>query len=179
MRHRWTAIGLGSLGFLVLSSRTSRAQHGAVRLGSPLEMGGSPRVTPQGYFAAPRAGPPIHRHQGVDLAAPPGSRILAVGDGKIVRTDPGLGKIVRKLQLDVPGRWNEGRRSVSAIVYADLGTPLVKPGDRVRRGDAIALVNKAGFVHFATKETRDGREVFFDPREAGFNYRTTDHPALV
>jgi murein DD-endopeptidase MepM/ murein hydrolase activator NlpD len=71
---------------------------------SPLEMGGTPRVTPHGYFAAPRAGPPIHRHQGVDLAAPPGSRVLAVGDGKIVRTDPGLGKIVRKLQLDVPGR---------------------------------------------------------------------------
>jgi murein DD-endopeptidase MepM/ murein hydrolase activator NlpD len=60
---------------------------------------------------------------------------------------------------------------VSAVVYADLGTPLVEPGQRVRRGDPIALVWSRGFVHFATKEIRGGREVFFDPSEAGLSYR--------
>jgi murein DD-endopeptidase MepM/ murein hydrolase activator NlpD len=110
-------------------------------------------------------------HQGTDLAAPPGSHVLAVGDGVIVRTDPGLGKIVRKLRLDVPGAWGLGHRRVNAVVYADLGTPLVQPGDRVRKGDSIALVDKAGFVHFAVKETRPSGEIFFDPKEAGFAYR--------
>ena len=174
---RWTIIGLGSLGVLVLISRTRNTLSGGVVLGSPVEVVGAPRVTPHGYFAAPRAGPPIHTHQGLDLAAPPGSRVLAVGDGRIVKTDPGLGKIVRKLQLDAPGAWAEGGPRASAIVYADLGRPLVQPGDRVRRGEAIALVGASGFVHFATKEVRDGREVFFDPKLAGFAYRKTEHPA--
>jgi hypothetical protein len=45
----------------------------------------------------------------------------------IVRTDPGLGKIVRKFRLDVPGAWDFAHRRVDAVLYADLGTPLVRP----------------------------------------------------
>jgi murein DD-endopeptidase MepM/ murein hydrolase activator NlpD len=167
-RQSWIWLGLGSAGALFALART---RSGSPILGSPVERGGMPTVTPHGYFSAPRAGPPAHAHQGVDLAAPPGSRVLAVGDGVIVATDPGIGKVVRKLRLDVPGRWNVGGRTVDAVVYADLGTPLVQPGDRVRRGDPIALVDKAGFVHFAVKESRPRGEVFFDPKEAGFAYR--------
>jgi murein DD-endopeptidase MepM/ murein hydrolase activator NlpD len=62
---------------------------------------------------------------------------------------------------------------VGAVVYADLGTPLVQPGDRVRRGDRIALVDRTGFFHFAVKELRPGGEVFFDPKAAGFPYRAS------
>jgi hypothetical protein len=47
----------------------------------------------------------------------------------------------------------------------------VQPGDHVRKGDPIALVDKAGFVHFAVKEIRPSGEVFFDPAQAGFVYR--------
>jgi murein DD-endopeptidase MepM/ murein hydrolase activator NlpD len=112
----------------------------------------------------------------VDLIAPPGSRVLAVGDGVIVETKPGLGLVVRKLKLDVPGSWGGGWRRVHSVVYADLGTPLVKPGDRVRRGDPIALVWPRGFFHFATKDLRGGREAFFDPKEAGFAYRLSSQP---
>ena len=104
--------------------------------------------------------------------------MLAVGDGVIVATDPGLGKTVRKLKLDPPSSWRPGARNVAAIVYADLGTPLVKPGDRVRIGDPIATVDKTGFFHFAVKEKRGGDEVFFDPQEAGFAYRLSG-PAVV
>lgn len=167
-RQSWIWLGLGSAGALFALART---RSGSAILGSPIERGGTPTVTPHGYFSAPRAGPPAHSHQGVDLAAPPGSHVLAVGDGVIVATDPGLGKIVRKLRLDVPGRWGVGHRTVDAVVYADLGMPLVKPGDRVRKGDPIALVDKAGFVHFAVKESGTRSEVFFDPKEAGFAYR--------
>lgn len=168
-RPTWLWFGLGSTALLLLA-RNRRAPSSHL-LGMPLETPAAPRVTPHGYFGAPRAGPPKHSHQGIDLAAPPGSHVLAVGDGLIVKTDPGLGKIVRKLRLDVPGAWDLNQRRVAAIVYADLGTPLVHPGDRVRRGDPIALVDKAGFVHFAVKEFQPRGEVFFDPAQAGLAYR--------
>ena len=142
-----------------------------VVLGSPVEVDGPPMLTRHGQFGSPRAGPPPHSHQGIDLAAPVGSHVLAVGDGVIVRANPGLGRIVRKLQLDEPSAWNGGRRRADTIVYADLGIPLVRVGDRVRRGDPIALVGMAGFVHFAVKETTARGEVFFDPKDAGFAYR--------
>lgn len=169
-REHWLLVGAGSVGALVLLTRRRDAS-GSARLGSPVEGGGIPRVTPHGYFDAPRAGPPKHAHQGIDLAAPSGSHVLAVGDGVIVKTDPGLGKVVRKLRLDKPAAWDLSHRRAGAIVYADLGPPLVKPGDRVRRGDPIALVDKTGFVHFAVKELRGTSEVFFDPKQAGFIYR--------
>jgi murein DD-endopeptidase MepM/ murein hydrolase activator NlpD len=165
------AIGAAA-GLLLLSRRRSQSPSAdSSILGSPLESKGTPMVTAHGYYGAPRAGPPKHSHQGTDLAASVGSHVLAVGDGVIVKTDPGLGKIVRKLRLDAPGAWNPNQRPVDAVVYADLGTPLVQPGDRVRKGDPIALVDKAGFVHFAVKQLRPGGEVFFDPKEAGFVYR--------
>jgi murein DD-endopeptidase MepM/ murein hydrolase activator NlpD len=142
-------------------------------LGPPLEANGTPRVTPHGHYGAFRDGPPIHTHQGVDLAAPPGSAVLAVGDGTIVATDPGLGKVVRKLKLDRPGVWpdNAAGPLVTHAVYADLGPTLVEPGARVRKGQAIARVAKAGFVHFAVKSTTAGREEFFDSARAGFRYQ--------
>jgi murein DD-endopeptidase MepM/ murein hydrolase activator NlpD len=170
-RQTWIWIALGSAGALFLLGRKRDSSSGSIILGSPLELNGTPKVTPHGFFGAPRAGPPVHKHQGVDLAAPPGSRVLAIGDGVIVKTDPGLGRVVRKLRLDVPGSWTLGRRRVDAVVYADLGKPLVEPGDRVRKGEPIALVWNHGFVHFAVKESRLGQEIFFDPKEAGFAYR--------
>lgn len=163
----------GAVGaFLLLRRRPDKTAESYI-LGSPIETTGAATVTPHGYFGAARAGPPSHKHQGLDLAAHAGSHVLAVGDGVIVRTNPGLGKVVRKLRLDVPSAWDLNHRRVDAIVYADLGAPLVKPGERVRKGDPIALVDKAGFVHFAVKESRPSGEVFFDPKEAGFVYRVS------
>jgi murein DD-endopeptidase MepM/ murein hydrolase activator NlpD len=135
-------------------------------LGRPVD---GMRATAHGFFGAQRPGPPVHAHQGVDLIASPGSRVRAVGDGRIVATQPGLGGIVRKLALDTPAPFAPGLIPVDAIVYADLGTPLVSAGDRVRRGDAIALVGDRGFVHFALKRG----ERFIDPRLAGFAYSTS------
>lgn len=167
-RNTLLLVGLGSIGALLLLGRR-KGDDGP--LGSPVEGSDAPTTTSHGYFGASRAGPPRHSHQGIDLAAPPGSHVLAISDGVIVATDPGLGKIVRKLKLDAPAAYGFGKQ-ISFVVYADLGTPLVNPGDRVRKGQPIALVDKAGFVHFAVKELRsDGREVFFDPKEAGFSYR--------
>lgn len=176
-RDAWMWLGIGSAGVLLLAGSRRNASGGAF-LGSPVEQPGTPTVTPHGYFSAHREGPPVHDHQGVDLAARPGSHVLAVGDGVIVATDPGLGKIVRKLKLDRPAAWGFGQRPVDHIVYADLGTPLKHPGDRVRKGEPIALVDRGGFVHFAVKHTIAGREAFIDPKEAGFAYRLTG-PAVA
>jgi murein DD-endopeptidase MepM/ murein hydrolase activator NlpD len=162
------SLGVASVAALVL---VVRKRTGSIGLGSPIEPAGTPSVTPHGHFSADRTGPPAHLHQGIDLAAPAGTRVLAVGDGMIVATDPGLGKVVRKLLLDRPDAWLPGSRRVKAVVYADLGTPLKHPGDRVRKGDPIALVDKAGFVHFAVKAQERSGEVFFNPSEAGFVYR--------
>jgi murein DD-endopeptidase MepM/ murein hydrolase activator NlpD len=170
-RTTWIWLGIGSVGALLLAERNRNASGPSVALGLPVETSAPPQVTPRGYFGAARAGPPKHLHQGVDLAAVPGSYVLAVGNGTIVHSRPGLGKTVRKLKLDARGNWSVGRRFVDAIVYADLGTPLAQPGQRVRQGDPIALVDRTGFVHFAVKEIQPGGEVFFDPKEAGFVYR--------
>lgn len=158
-RDAWVWVAVGAAGLLVLVPRRG--------LGSPIE-GDRIRLTPHGDFGAARKGPPVHTHQGFDLVARAGSLVLAVGDGAIISTSPGLGKIVRKLRLDRPMSWRRGARTVTHVVYADLGEPLVRPGTRVRRGDAIARVASEGFVHFAVKQSHEGLEEFFDPREAGF-----------
>jgi murein DD-endopeptidase MepM/ murein hydrolase activator NlpD len=166
-RRKWLWVGLGSAGALLVFKHRRWSV-----LSSPIALSGNHHsLTPRGFFGAARGGPPAHAHQGIDLAALPGSYVYAVGDGVIVATDPGLGKIVRKLRLDVSGFWGLGPRHVASVVYADLGTPIVGPGDRVRKGDPIAFVNKTGFVHLAVKESRPDGEVFFDPWEAGLLYR--------
>jgi|SRR5579859_5781052 len=165
-RGTWLLLGLGSAVGAILLGRHRL-------LGSPLAATGTPRVTPHGGFGEPRRGPPAHRHQGIDLVAPAGALVLAVGDGEIVDTKPGLGRIVRKLKLDVSSTWTRGSRPVASVVYADLGEPFVESGDRVRRGDPIARVADAGFFHFAVKEQGDDGDIFFDPSEAGFAYRAT------
>jgi len=184
-RDGWIAVGVGvGAGAVVLW--LARRPVGAVgaahapvhaaplsgdALGSPIEGDALPRVTPHGFFGATRGGPPVHTHQGVDLQARPGSHVLAIGDGKILDAKPGLGLVVRKLELDKPVAWIAGARPVRWVVYADLGEVLTQPGDRVRRGDPIALVHPRGFVHFAVKDAVALREQFFDPADAGFPYR--------
>jgi len=181
-RDGWIAVGVGvGAGALVLwlARRPTGPAHAPMHtaplssdaLGSPIEGDALPRVTPHGFFGAPRGGPPVHTHQGVDLQARPGSHVLAIGDGKILDAKPGLGLVVRKLELDNPAAWTPDGRPVRWVVYADLGEVLTQPGDSVRRGDPIALVHPRGFVHFAVKDAVALREQFFDPADAGFLYR--------
>lgn len=159
-RTALVAFGAG----IIVAALIGRRRNARPLLGSPVES--SARLSPHGAFGADRTGPPRHAHQGVDLLAAPGSRVLAVGNGRIVHTQPGLGGIVRKLALDEPATFAPGLLPVDAIVYADIGRPLVQPGDRVRRGDAVGIVGARGFVHFAVKQG----ETFIDPRLAGFAY---------
>lgn len=162
MNRSWLWLAAGAGGVAVWLGRR-RA------LGSPLDGVSLPAITAHGEFGAHRAGPPEHTHHGLDLAAPPGSHIVAVADGVIIPAEPGLGHIVRKLRLDRPAAWSPAGEPVEAVVYADLGAALVEPGDRVNKGQAVATVSSHGFFHFAVKAHGDR---FIDPASAGFRLRT-------
>ena len=132
MSRAWLWVAAGTAGAAFLWGRRHR-------LGSPIPGVAVPTTTPHGDYGTHREGPPEHTHHGLDLVAPAGSRLVAVGDGVIIPADPGLGHIVRKLRLDSPTAWSATGEPVEAVVYADLGTPLVEPGDRVRKGEVVAL----------------------------------------
>jgi len=122
----------------------------AAPLAAPLR-----KTTPNGWFGAgrPTGSPnPTRKHQGVDLKGTAGEPVFAVGNGQIVKADPGVGQTVRVLLLD------DGR----AVVYADLGTATVEPGTRMKTGDVVGTVRHNGFVHVAIRESRMGK--FMDPK---------------
>lgn len=97
------------------------------------------------------------RHKGVDYAGPLGSQIVAVADGVVAQSRyfGGFGNFVEI---------NHGQGYVTR--YAHNQENLVQPGERVSRGQAIALLGATGRatgpnLHFEV--LREGRVV--DPME--------------
>jgi murein DD-endopeptidase MepM/ murein hydrolase activator NlpD len=87
-------------------------------------------------WGAPRAGG-RRRHQGIDLLAPAGTALVAVADGRITRIsnqDQGRGGISLRL-TDQKG---------TGYYYAHNQRNLVHLGQRVRRGQVIALLGSSG-----------------------------------
>ncbi len=74
-------------------------------------------------------------HTGIDLTAPTGTPVHAAGDGVIFRTGRAGGY---GLQV----RMNHGYGYVT--LYAHLSKILVRPGQKVKRGDIIGLVGSTG-----------------------------------
>ena len=76
------------------------------------------------------------RHDGIDIAAPRGTLIQAAGDGEVVFSDWGPGGygllVILQHQADV------------ITIYAHNHTNLVRPGQRVLRGEPIATVGQSG-----------------------------------
>jgi murein DD-endopeptidase MepM/ murein hydrolase activator NlpD len=74
-------------------------------------------------------------HAGVDLAGPIGTRIYATADGIVNRSEwvNGYGNLVEV---------NHGRGIQTR--YGHLSRSMVKPGQRVKRGDLIALMGSTG-----------------------------------
>jgi murein DD-endopeptidase MepM/ murein hydrolase activator NlpD len=75
-------------------------------------------------------------HNGTDLAIPPGTRVLAAAPAVVLRVSSEFHRGGRKVVLD------HGRGL--ATTYNHLARPLVAPGDRVRRGQVIALSGYSG-----------------------------------
>lgn len=111
-------------------------------------------------FAQARMHPIFHqarRHDGIDIAAPLGTPIVAPAGGVVigVTTEDGYGKLVT---ID------HGYGVVTR--YAHCSKILVRVGQRVRRGDQIALVGNTGLStspHLHYEVEVNGKTV--DPRK--------------
>lgn len=77
----------------------------------------------------------IAPHKGVDFAVPIGTPVLAVGDGEVIvsKRSGAAGNYVAI---------RHGRQYMTR--YMHLKTLLVKPGQKVKRGDRIALTGNTG-----------------------------------
>jgi len=73
-------------------------------------------------------------HTGIDVACPVGTDIIAVADGKIENANWGKSYGVQLVQA-VEGGW---------VIYAHLSKTLVKPGDKVVKGQHIAESGNTG-----------------------------------
>jgi murein DD-endopeptidase MepM/ murein hydrolase activator NlpD len=93
-------------------------------------------VSGYGYRRDPFHGH-IHFHAGIDVVAPVGTKIKAVGDGTVITsgyTEQGYG-----LQIEI----NHGYGYVTK--YAHLSQSNVKVGQKVKRGDVIGLTGNTGY----------------------------------
>jgi len=102
--------------------------------------------SPQGWRHDPFNGQ-MRYHAGTDIAAPAGTEIHAVADGRVIESGPkgGYGNAV-VIQAE------DGRK----MLYAHNNQNFVQVGDWVSRGDAIAEVGSTGratgpHVHFEVK----------------------------
>ena len=76
------------------------------------------------------------RHHGLDIAAPKGTSIRAVADGKVIFSDWGPGGYGRLVII---------RHEVGLVtVYAHNDKNLVRVGQRVKQGESIATVGRSG-----------------------------------
>ena len=114
-----------------------------------------------GRFLASRSG--HRRHRGLDLVADLNSPVHAIHSGRVVKTGyhHGFGRFV-----DIEHQ--PGLHSV----YAHLASIEVRPGTRVRQGEAIGTVGKTGNArsrlvtpHLHLEIVKDGDSV--DPRSLG------------
>jgi murein DD-endopeptidase MepM/ murein hydrolase activator NlpD len=138
------------LGALEAVIRSRRLASLLLPSGLPVESGyvssgfGS-RVDPFTGFEAP--------HEGIDLAAPPGTPILAAASGIVSYADEG-GSYGMLVEITHGGGY--------VTRYAHNASILVQPGETVRRGDTIALLGSTGrstgpHLHFEV--LRDGNPV--------------------
>ncbi|MFK8162556.1 MAG: peptidoglycan DD-metalloendopeptidase family protein [Lewinella sp.] len=89
----------------------------------------------QSFWGAPRDGG-ARKHEGNDIFAPKGTKLVALTDGEITRlTNTGIGgKTV----------WLYDRERDLRYYYAHLDEQLVRKGQRVRRGDVVGTVGNTG-----------------------------------
>ena len=100
----------------------------------PPELGWSVRVTDVSDY---RAGTNTYdSHNGTDFAVPPGTTVVAAAPGIVLRVSSEFHRGGRKVLID------HGRGLVTT--YNHLARPLVSPGQRVMRGERIALSGYSG-----------------------------------
>ena len=134
---------------------------------SPVEPSTAVPVVPFG----PRVSPLTSVQEffpGIVLAAPDGTPVVAPAAGTVVFAGPGphkSGSAWRPLGTMIVLAHGATIRTV----YGHLGKTLVRAGQRVQRGDRIALVGRSGVVagfrlHYEVRRLEAGRFVPVDPR---------------
>ncbi len=78
-------------------------------------------------------------HSGVDMVAPRGTTVRAAADGLVAYANDGVRNMGNFIVIVHANGW--------VTAYAHNSTLLVQPGDRVHRGDRIALVGMTGLAH--------------------------------
>lgn len=87
------------------------------------------------YGPRDRPGDGTRFHTGLDLQAPEGTPVYAAADGTVVRSEPS-GAYGHMILLE--------HGAGTEMLYAHHARNLVARGDRVRRGEVIALVGHSG-----------------------------------
>jgi murein DD-endopeptidase MepM/ murein hydrolase activator NlpD len=107
-------------------------------------------VRPQALVDTFEQGRPGHRHEAIDIAAPRGTPVHAVDDGKVAKLFTSVPGGLTVYQFDPAGKL--------AYYYAHLDryVPGLKEGEPLRRGDVIGYVGSTGnaspdapHLHFA------------------------------
>jgi murein DD-endopeptidase MepM/ murein hydrolase activator NlpD len=78
----------------------------------------------------------LKMHTGMDFTAPTGTEIYATGNGVVVDVVYSARGYGNTIIIDHGYSYK--------TLYAHLSKPLVKPGNKVRRGDVIGLVGSTG-----------------------------------
>lgn len=108
-----------------------------------------------GFFGAPRNGG--RRHNGIDLVAPVGTRVLAAKSGIAVigRKKNGMGRYV---EVRHPDGW--------MTRYGHLKEIRIRDRQRVRRGDGLGTVGKSGNARRRRMQPHLHFEVWNQKRQA-------------
>ncbi len=128
--------------------------------GRPLKPGVGVVTSTFGYRSDPFGILPVGEyHSGIDFAAGEGTPIYATGPGVIADVDAAAGGLGRSVRIN--------HENGFFTLYGHCSQILVTPGDRVKRGDKIALVGQTGkatgaHVHY---EVRIGLDAPLDPEE--------------
>ena len=110
-------------------------------------------------------------HDGIDIAAPPGTRVTAAREGSVIYADTlrGYGNVVI---VEHGGGY--------ATVYAHNEENLVRVGEHVRQGEPIAKVGSSGRtsgpnLHFEVRKNNIARNpIYFLPSQVA--QRAKDNP---
>ncbi|PJZ45953.1 M23 family metallopeptidase [Leptospira brenneri] len=127
--------------------------------GRPLRPGVGVVTSTFGYRSDPFGILPVGEyHSGIDFAAGEGTPIYATGPG-IIAVDTAVGGLGKSVRIN--------HENGFFTLYGHCSLILVNPGDRVKRGDKIALVGQTGkatgaHVHY---EVRTGLDAPLDPEE--------------
>jgi murein DD-endopeptidase MepM/ murein hydrolase activator NlpD len=114
--------------------KLDRVEQGTIAIPSSMPVSGTNFTSGYGVRSDPFRGRAA-MHTGIDLAGPIGTQIRATADGYVQRSEwvSGYGNLVELSH----GRGIQTR-------YGHLSKSLVRPGQRIKRGDLIALMGSTG-----------------------------------